>query len=87
MKRLLLAIAVFASLALQETTLPADHYCLAGPPVKGDTRGHECHCQMVCTVGDDGTITDHESTDCKLYCRRDKCLCHADEDRCHSPKG
>lgn len=85
MKRLLLALAVFLSLAAQETTLPKDHYCMQGDPP--NDRGHACACKLICDVDEHGTVTDRESGDCKLYCRRDKCLCHADADKCHTPKG
>lgn len=88
MKRLLLLLFVaVASLATQETKLPSDAYCMAGPPPKNDQRGHECKCELVCVIGPgDVVVGDHESTTCKLYCRRDKCLCHADE-ACKPPKG
>ena len=81
MRRLVLALAVFISLAAQETTLPKDHYCLAGPPLKTDPRGHECHCRLLCTHTLEG---EHESSDCKLYCRRDRCACHPEEP-CEKP--
>ena len=76
--RLLIVLAVFG-IAAQESKLPADHYCMAGPPAKNQPRAHECHCKLTCTLDANGQLIEHETTDCKVYCHKDRCLCHADE--------
>ncbi len=84
MKRLLLIVFALVSLAAQETRLPEGHFCMAGPPATNQPKGHECHCKFLCDVDEHGNITDRESPDCKLYCRRSSCTCHADE-ACQPP--
>lgn len=86
MTRVLLALAVFLSLAAQETKYPKDHFCMAGPPdKKTQAKGHECKCALVCTVDSDGNPMRMEDLTCAMYCRHDKCLCH--EDQACEPKG
>jgi len=77
--RLLLALAVFVSVAMQETTLPPDHYCLAGPPAANQPKAHECHCALMCAPDEHGQPVVREAQDCKMYCAKNRCACHADE--------
>jgi hypothetical protein len=87
MKRILLIVFAALSIGAQESTLPPDHYCMAGPPLPSQKpKAHECHCRHVCDVDENGNPVERESQECKVYCHRDRCNCHKDQS-CTPPKG
>lgn len=55
-------------------------YCLPGPPEKGDTHGHECHCKLECMNGPNGP-EQAETPACEMYCTKTRCGCWP-EDGC-----
>jgi len=83
MKRALLALFVFASLAMQtvqppdesnvpesEKRIPAGHYCKR-PDVTitpRETHAHHCDCKFSCSVDEEGNIVEHEAPNCLAYC-------------------
>lgn len=75
MMRLALILIALVGVAAQETSLPADHYCMNHKPRPNETRAHECHCDYMCTQNPDGTWDDHEDSTCKLFCRKNACTC------------
>lgn len=86
MRAFCLAIALL-SVAAQETKLDEHAYCW-NPRSSGsftnqretDKNAHRCECRLMCTYDPDGTVSgDQEDGTCKLYCKRDRCLCHVEE--------
>jgi hypothetical protein len=70
----------------------ADAFCF-NPETSGsqadarrrDRHAHACKCHLTCQVGAAGEVTgDSESTDCELYCTRERCACHV-ESPCEMP--
>lgn len=64
-------------------------YCLAGPPMKGDTHAHQCHCRFMCSTQSDGDQNAQryrlEDSQCEMYCSSTLCRCHPEE-TCEPPK-
>ena len=55
-------------------------YCLMGKPMPGDKHGHECHCELMCSLPDkDGHRERIENNKCELYCTMSRCTCHSEE--------
>ena len=80
---------VIVALALQPPDAPRHDkykddphaYCLQGRPVPNDKHGHECHCKLMCVHIDiNGAVVSQEDSTCELYCSKNHCVCHTDEE-------
>lgn len=83
MRLIFILIATLSVAMMQETPYPDDHYCLAGPPLDAQKKGHECHCIRICST--DQTAVEHNSFNCQMAGKPARCMCHVDEAAC--PRG
>lgn len=71
------------SLAPSEKRIPPGHYCKKSTVKISPTEknAHPCDCKYSCSVDEHGTVTEHESTDCLAYCKKNnrRCTCHIEE--------
>jgi|ERR1051326_3481605 hypothetical protein len=95
MKRILLALFVLSSLAMQtsqvdesnapesEKRIPQGHYCKRPDVTIGprEARAHHCDCKFSCSVDEEGNIVEHEAPNCLAYCHLNgrRCTCHTEE--------
>lgn len=85
MRRVLLAVAVVLSLAAQDPGLPTGEYCMAGKPEANNPQAHECHCEFICVLDEQGNMVAGEMPHCKAgRCHPKQCVCHTDES-CEKP--
>lgn len=46
---------------------------------------HPCECHQTCVTSDTGEQWVQEDANCQLYCTKERCGCHPDEDACPAP--
>lgn len=95
MKALIILLALVA-IAAQEPEHRDDKYkedpharCMRPEVVElyGPTNPslHACSCHQTCIVGDAGESWVQEDSACSMYCSKQRCGCHVDEDVCAGP--
>ena len=50
-----------------------------------DPSMHACECHQTCVTMETGESYVAEDSNCQLYCTKERCGCHTDEDACPAP--
>jgi hypothetical protein len=97
MKVLLVVVLVAAGMGAQTPEYRHDKYkddpharCMRPEAVemygKENPSLHPCTCHETCATQADGTRIPTEDPKCELYCTKQRCGCHVDEEACDVPK-
>ncbi len=103
MRRLLLLVAILASMAQQaqpprvdesslpesEKRIPQDHYCKRSDVAIGprETRAHHCDCKFSCSLDENGDVVEHEEPSCLAFCHKNGRRCTCHVEEPCEPKG
>lgn len=60
-------------------------YSPEGTPYPDYPSMHPCACHQTCVTQADGSRLPAEDPKCELYCTKQRCACHVDEDVCDVP--
>lgn len=67
-----------------ERKIPPGDYCKRADVTIGpkETHAHPCNCEYSCTLNEDGSILEHESSQCQAWCQKNgrKCTCWPEGD-------